>query len=83
MKRLTVLEDALHVEAVGSTGLIICAPLQVVGQFAGAGVIDDTRVSCTDSICEWSRRDKEILKLKLDGILTVIISVLRKLFNQI
>lgn len=54
MERLTVLEDALHVEAVGSTGLVIRAPLQVVGQFASASVIDDTRVSCTDCICEWS-----------------------------
>lgn len=61
MKRLTILKDALHVEAVGSTGLIICAPLQVVGQFASTGVINDTRVSCTDCICEWSGRDKEIL----------------------
>lgn len=54
MKRLTVLEDALHVEAVGSAGLVIRAPLQVVGQFASASVIDDTGVSCTDCICEWT-----------------------------
>lgn len=60
MERLTVLEDALHVEAVGRTGLVIRAPLQVVGQFASASVIDDTRVSCTDCICEWSERDRKI-----------------------
>lgn len=49
-KTLTVLKDPFHVEAVGGAGLVISAPLQVVGQFASTRVIDDARVSCTDSI---------------------------------
>lgn len=53
-KTFTVLKDPFHVEAVGGAGLVIGAPLQVIRQFASTRVIDDTRVSCTDSICEKS-----------------------------
>ena len=47
---LTVLEDSLHVEAVGGAGLVVGGALQVVRQLAGAGVIDDSGVGGTDGI---------------------------------
>lgn len=37
---LTVLEDALHVQPVGGARLVVSAPLEVIGQLAGAAVID-------------------------------------------
>lgn len=47
---LTVLEDTLHVKAVGGAGFVVCASLQVVGELACSSVIDDTWVSCAYSI---------------------------------
>lgn len=41
---LTILEDALHVEAVGGARLIVSAALEVVGQLAGPAVVDHPRV---------------------------------------
>lgn len=50
-RRVTVLEDALHIEPVGGTRLIVGAALQVCGQLAGPAVIDDPGVCGTDGIC--------------------------------
>lgn len=47
---LTVLEDSLHVEAVGRAGLIVGGALQVVGELPGASVIDDSGVGGADGI---------------------------------
>ena len=53
-RRVTVLEDALHVEPVGGARLVVGAALQVCGQLAGPAVIDDPRVRGTDGVC-WRR----------------------------
>lgn len=37
---LTVLEDTLHVQPVGSARLVVRAALEVIGQLAGAAVVD-------------------------------------------
>ena len=47
---LTVLEDPLHVEAVGGAGLVVGAALQVVGQLARAAVVDDPGVGRGDGV---------------------------------
>lgn len=54
-RRVTVLEDALHVEPVGGTRLVVGASLQVCGQLAGPAVIDDPRVRGTDGVCQRRR----------------------------
>lgn len=52
----TVLEDALHIEAIRGTRLVVSTSLQVIGQFAGSCIIDHSRVGRTDGICEDQRR---------------------------
>lgn len=47
---LTVLKDTLHIKAVGGTGFVVCASLQVIGELACSSIIDNARVSCTYSI---------------------------------
>lgn len=49
--RVTVLEDALHVEPVGGARLVVGAALQVCGQLAGPAVVNDPRVGGTDGVC--------------------------------
>lgn len=44
LRLLTVLEDPLHVEAVGGAGLVVSAAFEVVGQFSGSAVVDHSRV---------------------------------------
>lgn len=56
---LTVLEDTLHVEAVGGARLVVSAPLEVVGQLAGPAVVDHPRVRRADGIWE-KRKEKKI-----------------------
>lgn len=51
---VTVLEDSLHIQAVGGTGLVVRAALQVVGELPGPGVVDDARVRGADGI--WKQR---------------------------
>lgn len=41
---LTVLEDPLHVEAIGGAGFVVGAAFEVVGQFSGSAVVDDSRI---------------------------------------
>lgn len=47
---LTVLEDSLHVEAVGGAGFVVGAALQVVGQLSGSAVVDHSGVGRADGI---------------------------------
>lgn len=47
---LTVLEDSLHVEAVGGAGLVVGAAFEVVGQFPGPAVVDHPRVGRADGV---------------------------------
>lgn len=47
---LTVLEDPLHVQAVGGAGLVVGAALQVAGQLPRPGVVDDPRVGGADGV---------------------------------
>lgn len=47
---LTVLEDSLHVEAVGGAGLVVGAAFQLVGEFSGSAVVDDPRVGRADGV---------------------------------
>lgn len=47
---LTVLEDSLHIEAVGGAGLVVGGTLQVVGELPGASVINDSGVGGADGI---------------------------------
>ena len=49
-ERLTILEDPLHIEAIRSTGLIVGASLEVVGQLPGSHVINDAGVALTDGV---------------------------------
>lgn len=44
LRVLTVLEDSLHVEAVGGAGFIVSAAFEVVGQFSGSAVVDHSWV---------------------------------------
>lgn len=53
---LTVLEDALHVEAVGGARLVVSAALEVVGQLAGPAVVDHPRVRRADGIWEEQKK---------------------------
>lgn len=48
--QLTVLEDSLHVEAVGGAGFVVGAPFEVVGQFPGSGVVDHSGVGRADGV---------------------------------
>lgn len=45
------MEDSLHVESIGGTGLVVSASLEVVGQLPGPGIVDDTGVGGGDGIC--------------------------------
>lgn len=47
---LTVLEDSLHVQAVGGAGLVIGAAFQVIRQLSGPRVIDHSGVGGADCI---------------------------------
>lgn len=44
LRVLTVLEDSLHVEAVGGASFIVSAAFEVVGQFSGSAVVDHSWV---------------------------------------
>lgn len=50
-KAFTVLEDPFHVEPIGGARLVVCAPLQVVGELPCPGIIDDPGVGGTYGIC--------------------------------
>lgn len=52
---LTILEDSLHIEAIRGAGLVVGGALQVVGELAGTGVIDYSRVGGTDGILTEAR----------------------------
>lgn len=47
---LTVLEDSLHVQAVGGAGLVIRAAFQVVRQLPGPRVVDHSGVGGADRV---------------------------------
>lgn len=47
---LTILEDSLHVQAVGGAGLIIRAAFQVIWQLSGPWVVDHSGVGGADRI---------------------------------
>lgn len=47
---LTVLEDSLHVEAVGGAGFVVGASFQVVGEFSGSGIVDHSGVGRADGV---------------------------------
>lgn len=49
---LTVLEDSLHVEAVGGAGLVVGAAFEVVGEFSGPAVVDHSGVGRADGVWE-------------------------------
>lgn len=53
----TIMEHPLHVEAVGSAGLVVGAPFEVGGQLARAAVVDHARVVLTDAI--WGKETRE------------------------
>lgn len=48
--RLTVLEDSLHIQAIGGAGLVVCAAFQVIWQLPGPRVVDHSGVGSTDGI---------------------------------
>lgn len=47
---LTVVEDPVHVEAIGGARLVVGAPLQVGGQLARASIVDHSRVVLADRV---------------------------------
>lgn len=47
---LTVLEDALNVQAVGGAGFVVGAAFEVVGEFSGSAVVDHPRVGRADGV---------------------------------
>lgn len=55
----TILEDPLHVEPIGGARLIVCAPLQVIGELPSPDVIDDPWVGGTYGIC--NRQDRVLI----------------------
>lgn len=59
---LTILEDSLHIEAIRGAGLVVGGALQVVGELAGTGVIDYSRVGGTDGILTEEREKEEHMK---------------------
>lgn len=54
---LTILEDSLHIEAVGGAGLVVGGALQVVGELAGSGIVDYSWVGGTDGILTEEREE--------------------------
>lgn len=57
---LTILEDSLHVQAVGGAGLVICAAFQVIRQLSGPWVVNHSGVGGTD--CIWGET-KHIIQM--------------------
>lgn len=49
-RTLTVLEDPLHVQAVGGAGFVVCAAFQVIGKFSGPAIVDHPRVGGADGV---------------------------------
>lgn len=49
-RTLTVLEDPLHVQAVGGAGFVVGAAFQVVGKFSGPAVVDHPGVGGADGV---------------------------------
>lgn len=47
---LTILEDSLHVEAVGGASFIVGASFEVVGELPGPGIVDHPRVGRADGV---------------------------------
>lgn len=56
----TVLEDSLHVEPVGRTGLVVSASLEVIRQLPGSGIVDDAGVGGADGICTTTRGEHSL-----------------------
>lgn len=56
---VTILEDPLHVQPIGGTGLVVRAALQVVGELPCPRVINDAGVGGTDGICKARERGEE------------------------
>ena len=50
-----VLEDSLHIEPVGGASLVVGAPFQVIGQLAGARVVNHPRLALAYGVCGWER----------------------------
>ena len=46
-----VLEDSLHIEPVGGASLVVGAPFQVIGQLAGARVVNHPRLALAYGVC--------------------------------
>ena len=54
--QLTILKDSFNVKAVGGAGLVVGAPLQVVGQLSCSAVVDDARLVLAD--CIWTLKSR-------------------------
>ena len=48
---LTILKDALNIEAISGTGLVVGTASQVTGHFARPRFVNDSRITIADSIC--------------------------------
>ena len=48
---LTILKDALNIEAICGTGLVVGTASQVTGHFARPRFVNDSRITIADSIC--------------------------------
>lgn len=55
---VTILEDSLHVQSVGGTGLVVRAALQIVGKLPCPRVIDDPGICGADGI--WKPRERRL-----------------------